>query len=384
MAPPAIRKCSSDCPPKNISRDLTWYCFVCKEPIHLLCYEVVKKPEDIFIVDNITMVCDECLSNPKEMPSPKRKQPSASGNLVQSTIDTQNSVLTLSKTVTVSQNATPSKQNTVKQSQQVHTVIEALVQRVEKQTATIEGLKTTIKAMNETVSLQKVAVVDSIKLSNENFSSLKKSLSQAPSFKSSKSYAEMAKQGNIVVNETPNTSKPLQTPRSNKPVMVGTSNNVIGKPIEDNRRPKMVMPEKAIWLSRIHRDTTEAEIMTYIKESIGITSPDITVRKLVKKDRDLSSYTFVSFRVTCSTSNFAKLIDPMYWPSNCQMREFEFEQRSSMAVKFNSASTEAKNGKDSATATLNLDKAKPNMIAVEETMSTNAATAEARASQVTL
>lgn len=109
---PPIRKCSSDCPNENRNRDLTWSCFACQSPIHLLCYEVMKKTEDIFLIDNITMVCDECLAKPKDDSSPKRrKQP----NMTQRTLDVLNSSMVLSQQTTVT--ATPPKSSTVKQSQ---------------------------------------------------------------------------------------------------------------------------------------------------------------------------------------------------------------------------------------------------------------------------
>lgn len=203
MVPP-LRKCSSDgCPRKNISPDLTWYCFCCKESIHRLCYKVGKLPEDIFVIDNITIVCDECLSSPKAMPSPKRKQPNTTGNLVQSTIDPQNPVLSLSKTVAVSQSSTPSKATIAKQSQQFQTVMETLVQKVDVQTATIEGLKSTVETLNEMISLQKLTVGESIKTNNEHILSMKKLLSQTTHVNRNKSYAETAKKGIAVGNGTP-------------------------------------------------------------------------------------------------------------------------------------------------------------------------------------
>lgn len=338
---PLLRKCSKeDCPPKNISSDRLRFCFCCKDPIHLPCYGVDKTLEEIFIVDNIVMVCDRCLSEPIEMPSPKRKQHNASVHLVQSTIDAQSPVLSLSKSVTVPQNWTPSKSTTAKQNLQLQTVIETLVQKVDIQTSTIKELKTSVDTMNETVSLQKVAVGDAIKINNANISSIKKTLDQTPSVNRKKSYAETAKNGLSNSNETPKTSKSKQTPRSNKPVLVGMSKSVIGRPL-DNERPKM-KPEKAIWVSRIHPETTEDEIKDYIKNTIGITSPDIAVRKLVKKDKDLSTYSFVSFCIKCSTPNFSKLMDPVCWPSTCRIREFDLELKTSGVTKFNQGSTSNK------------------------------------------
>lgn len=348
MAP--IRKCSKEgCPSQNTSPDVTWYCYCCKNPIHLLCYGVLKAPEEIFVMDNITMICDECLSNPIENLSPRRKR-SASVNFVQSTIDMRNPILSLSKTaIAVS---TPSKNGTMKS--QIQTVMESLVQKVETQTVTIAGLQASVETMNDTILQQKVAVGESIKANNENISSLQKSLNQTPV----RAYANVVKQGlpNRAVNGTPRSSRPKQTPRFNKPVLSGTSTHLIGKPISPtqlkrNDRPKAPpKPEKAVWISRLHRETSEEELALYIKNSIGITSADITVRKLVKKDRDISTYSFVSFRVTCSASNFATLMDPTCWPSSSQIREFELEQGSSVGVRLSPLSTkaESKNGEPSA------------------------------------
>lgn len=165
-----------------------------------------------------------------------------------------------------------------------------------------------------------------------------------PNANSKKSYADTAKQGIANGNGTPKSSRPKQAPSSSKAVLTGTSSNVIGKPISPsqlkrNDRPnKQSTPEKAIWVSRIHRETTAEELDQYVKTRIGITTPDISVHKLVKKDRDISSYSFVSFRITCSAANFATLINPMYWPSNSQIREFDLERKSSVGVKLNQES----------------------------------------------
>lgn len=305
--PPPPRKCSKEgCNPNNVNPDLTWHCFSCKRPIHLLCYGVVKAPEDIFINDNITMVCDECLENPKET-SPKRKQ----ANLIQSAIDVQKSSLSLTKTVPFA--SAPSKNVNVKQNHQFQTIIESLVEKVKIQTATIAGLQVTVETMNNNILHQKETVAESIKVHSENISTITKSLNQTPNLNRKKTYADAAKAGLRNVNEiqTPKSSRPKQTSRSTKPVLTGTSNNVIGKPISPSRPKAPPKPEKAIWLSRMHRDTSEGDLANYIKTNIGIETPDITVRKLVKKDVDISSYSFVSFRITCSLSNFTTLMNPM-------------------------------------------------------------------------
>lgn len=172
MPPPPPRNCSRDeCPPKNMSLDLTWYCHYCKNLIQLLCYEIVKVPGEIFVCDNIVMMCDECLSNAKENLSPKRKQPNQQANLVQRTIDTQGPIMQLSKPANIV--TTPLKNVTVKQSQTTNAIIETLVQKVETQTATIAELKSSVESMNRTVSQQKTVMEKSIYMNTENMSSIK-------------------------------------------------------------------------------------------------------------------------------------------------------------------------------------------------------------------
>lgn len=65
------------------------------------------------------------------------------------------------------------------------------------------------------------------------------------------------------------------------------------------------MPEKAIWISRLHRDTSAEDISPYVMDKLGIAEVDqLDIRKLVKKDRDISTYSFVSFRIGCPVSLF--------------------------------------------------------------------------------
>ena len=130
------------------------------------------------------------------------------------------------------------------------------------------------------------------------------------------------------------------TPKPNKPVLNGTSANVIGKPLSPNRVRTNVRvnvapkPEKAIWISRLDRDTTEDEMTSYIRDTIGISSIEqCQIRKLVKKDKDLETYSFVSFKVACPASIFKTLMDAEKWPSYCQIREFDLDLKTSTGDK---------------------------------------------------
>ena len=122
--------------------------------------------------------------------------------------------------------------------------------------------------------------------------------------------------------------------------MNGTSANVIGKALSPNRVRTNVRvnvapkPEKAIWISRLDRDTTEDEMTSYIRDTIGISSIEqCQIRKLVKKDKDLETYSFVSFKVACPASIFKTLMDAEKWPSYCQIREFDLDLKTSTGDK---------------------------------------------------
>lgn len=307
------------------------------------------------------MMCDECLSNPKENASPKRKQPNPAPILIQRTIDMLSPNMQFSKNVT--NTSTPPKTMVIKQ-QNLQSVIESLVDKVETQTATIVELKTSVDSMNSAISQQNTTVEKSIKINTETVSSINKVLSETPNVVKSAikhSYAAVLKESISEGNETPRSSKrnnratpmpskPIRTPRTNKPVIIGTSEKVIGKPISPKqnrhnvRSSAIQTSQKAIWVSGLHRDTKEQEIETYVKDLLGVAATDqFQVRKLVKKDRELSSYSFVSFKITCSESNFDTLLNPNYWPSNSQIREFEMDRQMSNGARLNDVKSKTAN-----------------------------------------
>lgn len=133
----------------------------------------------------------------------------------------------------------------------------------------------------------------------------------------------------------------METPRSSRtprisgasnpkiPGSIGTSNLMIGKPLSPPKQRQRKKPEKAIWISRLHRDTTVEEISSYAKDKLGIAVDELDIRKLVKKDRPISEYTFVSFKISCSTEVFGVLMDINKWPSSCQIREFKLDMYTS-------------------------------------------------------
>lgn len=290
----------------------------------MLCYEIVKPAEEIFVTDNIRMICDECIASPRSDPSPKRKLPNAVGNLMQSTIDVLSPTLSLSKAAPVL--STPSKNNNGKQLQ---TVVEALVHKIETQTNTISGLKTSIETMSGKLNQQTGLIGKSLDAT--------KNLIEA---KAKPTYANIVSrqtgQGRSSMNETPKSTKTSNPNQRNLtpalPSMSGTSTKVFGKPPSprqpnQQRKPRggRKIAEKAVWVSNMHRDISENEILAYIKDDLKIKDDQLAVRKLVKKGIDISLYNFVSFCVECSANSFDALMEVSNWPSYSKIREFELD-----------------------------------------------------------
>lgn len=323
---PATRKCSSgQCPAENTSQDHTVNCHRCRSLIHLLCYGIDQKPEAVFVNANVVMMCDECLNSVES--SPKRKQPS----LVQSTFDTQNRTMTINKPKPSS--VTPSKMSeNVKQNHQFHTVMQTLVEKVDVQTTTIAGLQASVESMSRTISQHKDTVGESIARSNECMTTIREKLKNTSTTKHANriSYANAVKNSSNFISETPKSSKHSRAPSVNHRTVTGKSNNVIGKPPspQEPRRINRQEIERAVWISKLHRDTTVQEMEKYVVDTFGLQSTEkIQIRKLVKKDRVLSSYSFVSFSVACTTEIFKSLMDEEKWPSYCEIREFKLDQR---------------------------------------------------------
>lgn len=51
--------------------------------------------------------------------------------------------------------------------------------------------------------------------------------------------------------------------------------------------------EKAIWVSTLHRDTSAVLVLSYIRDNLGIAVDQLGVRELLKKDCDISTYSFI-------------------------------------------------------------------------------------------
>lgn len=131
---------------------------------------------------------------------------------------------------------------------------------------------------------------------------------------------------NVNVNDTPNKQRMANLP---KPVG-GTRDINIGQPLPDtakaNAKPKQMSKpkfDKSLWISKLHFSVTNEEIVDYIMTKTDIKDRNrFNVRKLVKKDADLSLLSHVSFKIDVNEQDFDYLNNPDIWPKTVVIREF--------------------------------------------------------------
>lgn len=112
-----------------------------------------------------------------------------------------------------------------------------------------------------------------------------------------------------------------ETPKSrpNAELVVGTKSVDKESMIVDT----VAKPAEKTWifLSRIARHVTEADITELVKSCLKTQSVD--VRKLVRKDADLNQFEFISFKVGVDLNLKGIALDPANWPKGIYFREFQ-------------------------------------------------------------
>ncbi|XP_052871067.1 uncharacterized protein LOC128276649, partial [Anopheles cruzii] len=72
-------------------------------------------------------------------------------------------------------------------------------------------------------------------------------------------------------------------------------------------------PKLWLFLSRLATDVTEEQVSDMVSKSLD--AKDVLVKRLLPKDRDLSTVSFLSFRVGVPLALRDKALDPSTWPN---------------------------------------------------------------------
>jgi hypothetical protein len=88
-----------------------------------------------------------------------------------------------------------------------------------------------------------------------------------------------------------------------------------------NDKPKF---EKALFVSRLDPTTTCEQMVNYIKEHTPVNDETrFHVHKMVKKDADVTTLRFVSFKIELNVADLDVLDDGSLWPDGSIVREFK-------------------------------------------------------------
>ncbi|XP_035794895.1 uncharacterized protein LOC118468183 [Anopheles albimanus] len=107
--------------------------------------------------------------------------------------------------------------------------------------------------------------------------------------------------------------KPTAAP-SNPPLVTGTAPKVLVKTVPT------LQPKLWLFFSRLTTDTTDEQITDMVRQCLGDT--EVIVRRLLARDRDVTSVPFLSFKVGVPCALRLKALDPATWPHGVCFREF--------------------------------------------------------------
>lgn len=290
-----LHKCSrEECPTSNVNGSKI-LCFVCAKQFYGKCFGIEDEfyeayaPKSPFVSEsNIQFICPHCLRKPK-------KDALKESGMANDLVEIKESLNMISKS---------------------QTDCERKIASISNVSVILNGkLKDVCRKIDAKISAdpRKPLFADVVRsTSNETpLSRAAKRLRQENE--------NLPNNGVSSVNTTPIRPKPR----------MGTLEAVIGPsmPQSDVLRPYRRF-DRSIWVSRFHPETTIDQVMDYIVGKMGdVDKQNFNCRKLVKKDADLSSMQFVSFKIDVMDDFFEKLSDPQIWPKYILVREFFSERR---------------------------------------------------------
>lgn len=100
-----------------------------------------------------------------------------------------------------------------------------------------------------------------------------------------------------------------------------------------------VAVRKYIYVSRLQTTTTELKLKKFITDKFGIATENIECKLLVSADTDMSTLSFVSYRVLVPSSDYNRLLQRTGWPTNVISRPFKESSRASQNFRLKQQQT---------------------------------------------
>ena len=107
------------------------------------------------------------------------------------------------------------------------------------------------------------------------------------------------------------------TSHSRSSTIIGTSNSV-----SSLQSVSLHRYENWIYVSRLSPSTSLEYVYKHFMDILNMRKNDISVIRLVPKDKDLKTFSFISFKIGCSLNCFDKVMCSEKWPVGIVVKEF--------------------------------------------------------------
>lgn len=299
-------ECSRDsCPPNNVSGNKI-RCFMCSKLFYGKCFGLDVSIYDAFAPNSpfedgsvVQFICPGCLIKPKQPVSAP-----------QTTIHDK---LTEIGTTLI---------NLVKDHEKTVSEVSKMADNAEKVTEKLQDVYTLgVETKNICVKVEK-DVLNQSSVSMTSFSDIVRG-NGGPST----NFTRAAKRPRIESGPSSAGNGGILMQNRPKP-KIGTSEAIIGQvmpPLRGGVTGRKF--DRSLWVSRFHVETTTDQIMDYVVSKTGCEDrTKFFCKKLVKRDADLTTLKFVSFKIDVLEEFFDGLSDPSIWPNYVLVREFFNEQ----------------------------------------------------------
>lgn len=301
---PGVHVCSRDnCPPANVSGNKV-RCFACAKQFYGKCFGIedcfydVLAPRSPFTDDSIIQfICQHCLAKPK----PQIHAPADSGNGLGGIMET---ISAIAETQRVSDRKITIFNQKICDLIELSTKTNDLCQNIDK------------KMISE---IRKPLFSEIINSNNGRSPPITPAQKR---FRSDSRPPISLGRAFAPDNQTP--LRPRAIPGT-LDVVIGPSVPQIGPQPNFGQKRRF---DRSIWISRFHPDTTVEQIRDYVLNTTGCNDTEqFNCIKLVKRDADLTSLQFISFKIDVNEELFESLSSPAKWPKYVLVREFLFERR---------------------------------------------------------
>lgn len=318
-------KCSrDDCPPANLHKDYSAKCGNCGDELHLPCIGIDRKMNEVLFHRNVRVFCNGCSAK------------SVVGSNINATAKPVVKSSSFSSAVfgtTGSFDASSAKIDSIAAMLlQVHDIVRETNEKVTSSVDSSQSYANVVKKVDE---LKEIATKTNARVNEKCF---EKQIVSVSTDRNLSSYPRLGTPSSKRKCISSPPSVPLQPTRKflGRKRTSGTAtiaNHGLGSRVDlgngigdtSQSRPRFT---KAIYVSRMQNDVTKEKIVEYMKSQMPeLNESGISLRLLLKKDVDVTTRRFISYRLACTDALYEKLIEPSFWPDHIEIGEFFEESR---------------------------------------------------------